>query len=186
MAATRASGSPLNIREASSDDAQAILGIYAPIVTNTVISFEEQPPTVGDIVTRIDRSNLWLVCEEETGISGYAYASRFHARSAYRWSTEVSIYLAEDARGKGLGRTLLGALLEQLRWQGFVNAFAGTTLPNEASVRLFESLGFTKAAHWSRVGFKLGAWHDVAWWQLQLREPAVPPPSLGPAREIDI
>jgi L-amino acid N-acyltransferase YncA len=119
------------------------------------------------------------VAEDADGIAGYAYAARFHPRSAYRWSVEVSVYLAEDARGRGLGRRLIATLLERLRERGFVNAFAGTTLPNPASVALFESFGFRKIAHWDEVGFKLGSWHDVGWWQLKLQEPAVPPPELA-------
>lgn len=112
-------------------------------------------------------------------MTGYAYASRFHPRSAYRWSAEVSVYLAAEARGQGLGRQLVEELLGRLRELGFVNAFAGTALPNRASVRLFESLGFEKIGHWARVGFKHGAWHDVGWWQLHIREPTIPPPPVG-------
>ena len=113
------------------------------------------------------------------GVAGYAYASRFHPRSAYRWSAEVSVYLAPRARGAGVGTRLVRTLLARLTEMGFVNAFAGSSLPNPASTALFESLGFRKIAHWERAGFKLGAWHDVGWWQLQLQAPSVPPPELG-------
>ncbi|HVF53707.1 MAG TPA: GNAT family N-acetyltransferase [Actinomycetota bacterium] len=170
------------VRVARPDDAEAILAIYGPIVSDTVISFEEEVPTEGEIRARIEASHVWLVAEVAGQVAGYAYASRFHPRAAYRWSVEVSIYLADGHRGVGLGRTLLAELLERLTERGFVNAFAGTTLPNPASVKLFESFGFTKIAHQKGVGFKLGAWHDVGWWQIQLRPPE-PPPVLVDRRE---
>jgi len=167
------------IRIAHPRDAEAILSIYAPIVADTVVSFEERVPSLEDMRERIAASHTWLVAENEGNLVGYAYASRFHPRSAYRWSAEVSIYLASAARGRGLGRFLLDAVLHRLGAMGYVNAFAGITLPNDASIRLFESSGFTKIATWKDAGFKLGRWHDVGWWQLQLREPSIPPPQLG-------
>jgi phosphinothricin acetyltransferase len=167
-----------SIRPARPDDAAGILAIYAPIVRETAISFEEEPPSREAMAERIAASHAWLVADGGDGIAGYCYAGRFHPRAAYRWSTELSIYLAPDARGHGLGAQLLSELLDRLRDLGFVNAFAGTTLPNEGSMRLFERFGFEKIAHWSEVGFKLGEWHDVGWWQLRLQEPRVPPPRL--------
>jgi L-amino acid N-acyltransferase YncA len=169
----------IRIRTASPKDADDILAIYAPYIARTAISFEEQPPSVDEMASRIENSHLWLVAEEDSRITGFAYATRFHPRPAYRWSTEVSIYLADGARGRGLGSRLLRELLDGLRARGFVNAFAGTTLPNPASVALFESFGFEKVAHQRKVGFKLGAWHDVGWWQLHLRDPRAPPPSIS-------
>ena len=168
------------IRPARPDDAAGALAIYAPIVSDTTISFEEDPPNVKDMAARIDRSHLWLVAEREARILGYAYAAQFHPRAAYRWSVEVSVYVAEDARGQGLGKRLVGELLDRLRDMGFVNAFAGTAVPNDASERLFESFGFKKIAHWEKAGFKFDAWHDVVWRQLQLQKPTVPPPALHP------
>lgn len=169
----------LSIRAARLEDAPAIAAIYAPIVRDTAISFEEEPPTEDEIARRIDASHAWLVAERSGEIAGYVYAARFHPRAAYRWSAEVSIYVAAGARGAGVGKRLVTALLDRLRELGFVNAFAGTTLPNDASVALLESLGFRKIAHWDSVGFKLGAWHDVGWWQRRIQEPATPPPELG-------
>ena len=127
------------------------------------------------MAARIERSHAWLALERDGRLVGYAYAAPFHERAAYRWAVEVSIYLAEEARGQGWGRSLLQELLARLAERGFVTAFAGTTLPNPASVRLFESAGFEKIAHQKNVGFKLGAWHDVGWWQFQLRPLVVPP-----------
>ena len=166
------------IREATPRDARAVLEIYAPFVLETPVSFEETVPTEAEMSERISASLEWLVFEDGGEVTAYAYAAAFHRREAYRWSAEVSIYAQPRARGKGIGKALLVELLDRLRSRGFVNAFAGTTLPNEASVRLFGSCGFEQVALQSRVGFKLGAWHDVAWSQLRLREPTVPPPDL--------
>lgn len=166
------------IRDATPNDADDVLAIYASYVTDTTVSFEERPPTNEEMRDRIARSIEWLVYEDGSEIVGYAYATPFHARAAYRWSVEVSIYLAQEWQRRGIGRALLGELLDRLQTRGYVNAFAGTTLPNGASIGLFESFGFERIALQKDVGFKLGAWHDVGWWQLQLREPHVPPPTL--------
>jgi L-amino acid N-acyltransferase YncA len=166
------------IREATPADAAAIAAIYAPLVTETIISFEEEPPSAEEMADRIAASHVWLVTEEDGDVVGYAYGAPFHPRPAYRWSVEVSIYLAPAARGRGVGKELLTPLLERLREMGFVQAFGGTALPNPASERLLESFGFKKIAHWERVGFKFDAWHDVSWRQLTLQEPSVPPPEL--------
>ena len=169
----------LTIREATPEDAEVVAAIYAPFVTDTAVSFEEVAPSADEMAQRLMESHLWLVAERNGEVVGYAYAAPFHPRASYRWSVEVSIYLAEEARGHGVGRQLLGRLLEELRAAGFVNAFAGTTLPNDGSVALFESFGFERIALQRGVGYKLGAWHDVGWWQLQLRHGPVPPPMLG-------
>ena len=154
----------MTIREASGDDAAAVAAIYAPLVTDTVISFEEEPPSPEEMARRIAASHLWLVAEEDAGdLAGYAYAAPFHPRAAYRWSVEVSVYLADDARGRGVGKRLVTELVDRLRDMGFVNAFGGTALPNPASERLLESLGFEQVALQKDVGFKFDAWHDVSW-----------------------
>ena len=166
------------IREATSDDAAAIAAIYAPLVKDTIVSFEEEPPSAEEMAERIAASHAWLVAEEDGEVVGYAYAARFHPRAAYRWSAEVSIYLAPEARGRGIGKRLVADLLDRLRAMGFVNAFGGTALPNPASERLLEAFGFKQVALWEHAGFKFDAWHDVSWRQLTLREPTVPPPEL--------
>jgi L-amino acid N-acyltransferase YncA len=168
----------VTVRDAAAADAAAVAAIYAPLVTDTIISFEEEPPSATEMAERIAASQAWLVAEEDGEVVGYAYAARFHPRAAYRWSTEVSIYLVPAARGRGIGKRLLGELLERLKEMGFVNVFGGTSLPNAASERLLESFGFKKIAHWEHVGFKFDAWHDVSWRQLTLQEPTVPPPDL--------
>ena len=171
----------IKVRPATPDDAPVVADIYRPYVEGSVASFETTAPTVEEMAERIRTSLVWMVAEAPPGTEpvGYAYAAPFHRRAAYRWSVEVSIYLAPAARGRAIGGILLTVLLRRLEAMGYVNAFAGTTLPNEASVRLFEAHGFERVALQRKVGFKLGAWHDVGWWQKQLREPPTPPPALG-------
>ena len=166
------------IRDATPADATAVAAIYAPLVTETIVSFEEEPPTAAEMAERIAASHVWLVAEEDGEVVGYAYAARFHPRAAYRWSAEASIYMAPEARGRGIGKALVAELLERLKAMGFVNVFGGTALPNPASERLLESFGFKKIAHWEHAGFKFDAWHDVSWRQLTLQKPTVPPPEL--------
>lgn len=170
----------LVIRAATPHDAPAVAAIYEPYVTRSAISFEEDAPSADEMSARIADSHVWLVAEDDGRVLGYAYAAPFHRRPAYRWSVEVSIYLAEDARGQGIGAALLRNLLDRVRQMGFFNAFAGTTLPNTASIALFESFGFEKIAHQKSVGYKLGAWHDVGWWQLRMRDDAGPPDAITP------
>ena len=169
------------IRLATDADAGAVAGIYRPIVEETAISFETVAPTADDM-TRLIRETLpaypWLACEIDGQVAGYAYATKHRVRAAYRWSVDTSVYVSEDCRRRGVGRGLYRSLLAILVAQGFYNAFAGIALPNAASVELHESLGFEPIGMYRRVGFKLGAWHDVGWWQLALREqedlPAAP------------
>ena len=121
----------------------------------------------------------WLVAERRGEAVGYCYAARHRARPAYRWSVECSVYLADHERGQGTAKALYGPLLEQLRALGYVTAFAGITLPNPASVRFHESMGFEPIGVFGNVGFKRGVWHDVGWWQRALQAlPAAPPDPL--------
>ena len=166
-------GSPLSIRLATEGDAEQIAAIYAPNVTDTIISFESVPPTADEMRRRIAATlerYPWLVCGRQGRLLGYAYAGAHRSRAAYRWSVDVSVYVHEGARRKGVGRALYASLLAALKLQGFYNAYAGATLPNPPSVGLHEALGFRPVGVYRGVGYKLGAWHDVAWWQLPLRE----------------
>jgi phosphinothricin acetyltransferase len=148
-----------------------VLAIYAPIVERTAISFELEPPSLEEIATRIARGARWpfLVCEEDGSLLGYAYAVPFRERPAYRFTVESTVYVAEAARRRGVGRALYRALLACLATQGFTRVVAGITLPNAASVALHEAIGFRPCAHLERVGWKLGSWHDVGYWILTLR-----------------
>lgn len=177
------------IRRAEVSDAAAIRAIYAPFVENTAVTFElEIPPLEAYEGALADPVHPWLVYEHDGEVIGYVKASRFHDRPAYAWSVEIAVYLAENARGRGIGKRLVTAMLDELRGQGYANAFAGIALPNPASVGLFESLGFERCALHKNVGFKLGAWHDVGWWQTALGPyPSTPPPvpAGGPAGSQD-
>jgi L-amino acid N-acyltransferase YncA len=169
------------IRSAEAQDARAIRDIYAPFVAETATSFEVTVPDVSEMERRISDSRgqyPWLVFEGDAKVLGYAYASSHRQRKAYQWCVDVSVYISDEARNCGAGKALYGALFEMLRRQGYINAYAGITLPNPASVRLHECLGFVLVGTYSRVGFKLGRWHDVGWFHLRLQEalPPVPEP----------
>lgn len=161
-----------NIRLATVHDAEHIQSIYAPFVRETVTSFERDIPAVDEIRRRIATTLVfhpWLVCERESNVLGYAYAGYHRTREAYRWSVDTSVYFRGGYQRRGIGRGLYVALLELVGIQGFVNAFAGITLPNPESVGLHEALGYSPVGTYQNVGFKLGGWHHVGWWQRQLR-----------------
>ena len=160
-------------------DAAACASIYGPYVRETAISFEEHPPdeiAFAERIGRISRSHPWLVALDSGVVTGFAYGCPHRGRAAYRWAVDVSVYVDPDRRRHGAGRALYGALLPLLRDQGFYMACAGVTLPNEASVAFHESFGFTPVGVYRRIGFKLGTWWDVGWWQRELRAPAADAP----------
>ena len=167
-------------------DAAQVAAIYEPIVRDTAISFESRPPSDAEMARRIETVLArapWLVATGERGdeLLGYAYAGPHNEREAYRWSVNVSVYVGAAVRRGGVGRALYETLFRLLRLQGFYTAHAGVTLPNAGSVGLHESLGFVPVGVYRSVGYKLGAWHDVGWWQLPLRERAGEPrPPLTP------
>jgi L-amino acid N-acyltransferase YncA len=170
--------STATIRLATEHDAEQIAAIYAPNVSDTIISFELEPPSAVEMRRRIEvtlKRYPWLVCERQGRVLGYAYASAHGSRAAYQWSVDVSVYVHKDARRTGVGRALYASLVAALDLQGFYNAYAGATLPNPASVRLHEAVGFRPVGVYRGVGFKLGAWHDVEWWHLPLRERVADP-----------
>ena len=177
-----------HLRLATQQDAAGIRAIYAPVVRETPISFEIVPPSEEEIGARVGKTTTrypWLVCTAQESLLGYAYAGGHSERAAYQWSVNVSVYVHARARRIGVGRALYDSLFAILRLQGFVRAFAGITLPNEASVGFHESFGFTSVGIFSRVGYKMGAWHDVGYWQLSLQpsngrpSPPRPLPSLS-------
>jgi phosphinothricin acetyltransferase len=180
----------VRIRSADPDaDAAACAAIYAPFVSDSVISFEDEPPDEPEMRARIETLSArypWLVAESRGRVQGYAYASPHRARSAYRWAADVAVYVAPEVQGQGVGRSLYEALFELLGAQGVRMACAGITLPNEASVALHVKVGFQLVGIYRRIGWKLGAWHDVAWYQRPLEAPAGDPPDeLRPPGDLD-
>ena len=170
------------IRLATESDAAAIREIYAPIVRDTHISFEQVAPTHDEIAARIGGTLAqypWLVCALDGKLAGYAYASAFRSRAAYQWTTETTVYVHPDLQRRGIARALYASLLAILRAQGYVTAVGVIALPNPASIRMHEAVGFRKIGVFEHVGHKNGAWRDTGWWQLDLREtPANPAPPM--------
>ena len=168
----------MTIRDATGADAAACAAIYAPYVRETAISFELEPPSGAELAARIaaaQESHAWLVLEEDGRVLGYAYANRFSARPAYAWSCEVSVYLDRARQRSGGGRQLYAALFARLAARGFRRVFAGMSLPNDASAGFHRALGFEPVGVYRRVGWKLGAWRDVAWVQLTIADGDDPP-----------
>jgi L-amino acid N-acyltransferase YncA len=174
------------IRDAdTARDAVACAAIYAPSVTHGVASLEEVAPDAHEFSRRMAAVTArypWLVAELDGVVAGYAYASQHRARAAYRWSADVTVYVSGAHHRRGVGRALYGRLLELLVQQGYYEAGAGITLPNDASVGLHESLGFHPVGVYRNIAFKFGSWRDVGWWQKTLRqhEPDTPPAEPSP------
>jgi L-amino acid N-acyltransferase YncA len=183
--AVRALLSRSMIRLARADDGAAVARIYDPVVARTAISFELDPPGPAEMKRRLVAALAfapWLVEERDGVVRGYAYASKHRERAAYQWSVDVAVYVDEEHRRSGVGKTLYDRLFRLLRLQGFYTAHAGVTLPNVSSVGLHESLGFQPVGVYRGVGYKLGGWRDVGWWQLELLDRAgepAPPKSMA-------
>lgn len=172
-----------HVRLARPDDADAVARIYAPYVTDGVVSFEAEPPDAAEMARRMAAGwdlHPWLVAEEAGAVVGYACAAPFRTRAAYAWAVETTVYLASIACGRGIGRVLYGALLDLLTGQGFTQAIGIIALPNDVSVRLHERLGFEYVGVNRAVGWKRGRWIDVGLWQRELArvegEPVPPRP----------
>ena len=189
-----AAGGGIAIRAATPDDAGAIAAIYAPHVLVGTASFETEAPDARQMRTRMATSEglyPWLVATVGGGgeaggggVLGYAYATRFHPREAYRWTVEATIYVADVAQRQGAGRLLYEALIDTLRAQGFTQAIGRIALPNEGSIALHEQVGFRRAGVYREVGYKHGRWIDVGTWQCELNEPSTPP--AEPKRFADV
>lgn len=166
------------IRPATVRDADAILAVYAPYVRDTCVSFETEvpaPDAFRERVSRITAAYPYFVCEHNGVVVGYAYAAPFSARGAYRFSVELSVYIAPAYHRQGIGRALYESLFDALRARGVCTAYAGITVPNEQSVGLHAALGFHPVGTYRNVGYKLGAWRDVLWLEKPLRGYDVPP-----------
>ena len=166
------------VRDAGAPDAAACAAVYAPYVRDTAISFELEAPDAAEMGRRIEAasaSHAWLVLEDGGDVIGYAYGARLHSRPAYRWSCEVSVYVEMGRRRTGAGRALYEALFERLAARGFRNVIAGLTVPNEASAGLHRAMGFRHIGTYRNIGYKLGRWHDVAYFQREISDPGYPP-----------
>ena len=155
------------IRFATPADAAAVRSIYAPFVESTPISFEETPPTVSEVETRLEETletYPWLVCELEGEVVGYAKAGPLRSMAAYEWTVELSVYIDTAARRSGVASGLYTALLEVLEHQGYHSAYAAITVPNPASDRFHERMGFEAVGDFPRAGYTEGEWRDVRWW----------------------
>ncbi|MEO8360425.1 MAG: N-acetyltransferase family protein [Vicinamibacteria bacterium] len=171
----------LVIRDAVPSDAEGILEVYRPFVLDTAVSFEMTPPTVDEMRERIGSAQSrwsWLVADDGGVIAGYAYASAFRARVAYKWTAETSAYLLPGYRGRKIASRLYRRLFDVLIAKGFCNAYAGIAMPNDASVAFHQAMGFTEVGTFHRAGWKFDQWHDVSWWERALAlVPPVPTPS---------
>lgn len=181
------------IRAARPEDAAAIAAIYAPYVLGGTVSFETEAPDTRSIRHRMaagDGLYPWLVATtgatDGDAVLGYAYATRFRERPAYRYVVETSIYMAGSAQQRGTGRLLYEALIDTLRAQGFTQAIGVLSLPNDASITLHEAVGFRRAGVYREVGFKQGRWIDVGFWQCRLNEGTVPPKEPRAFREVGV
>jgi L-amino acid N-acyltransferase YncA len=161
------------IRLATPADAKGILDIYAPYITDTSYTFEMEVPSISEFGERIAgylEHWPWLVCEIDGVIAGYAYGARYRERVAYQWCVESSIYIHDDYLRRGIATALYKALFEIFKRQGYTNVYAVINLPNEKSVTLHEKLGFEYFATYKNVGYKLGEWKNVGWWQLIIND----------------
>ncbi len=163
----------LTIRPATTDDARTLLAIYRPIVLNTTISFELEPPTLNQFQQRIEKAltnYAWLVAEIDGRPTGYAYGTEHRSRGAYQYAVETSAYVHPNFYRQGIGKILYKKLLSNLAQKGYCNAYAGIALPNEASIALHKRVGFEYIGTFPKVGRKFGRWHDVSWWHCPLRD----------------
>lgn len=163
------------IRAATIADADALARIYNYYITDTIVTFEEEPIDGSEMILRLAEVTSaglpWIVAEESGAVTGYAYANRWKTRIGYRFSVESTIYLAPTATGKGIGTALYQRLIDLLREGTTHLVIGGVGLPNPASVALHERLGFEKVAQFKEVGLKFGRWIDVGYWQLNLKRP---------------
>ena len=161
--------SPAIVRGAAAADAAGIAAIYNHYVTNTIVTFDEEPLPAEEFARRIEATlgegMPWLVAERDGVVVGYSYATKWKARRGYRFSAEVTVYLAPDAGGQGIGSLLYTPLLDELKRMGMHTALGGIALPNDSSIALHEKLGFEKVAHFKQTGIKFGQWIDVGYWE---------------------
>ncbi len=165
------------IRLATTSDAAQCAAIYGPHVRESAVSFETDAPSAGEVAERIGRTLErfpWLVCVADDEVIGYAYAGPHRQRAAFQWSVEVSVYVKDGRQREGIGRALYTSLFACLRALGYYKAYAVIALPNDASVGLHEAVGFRHVGTFNDIGYKLGRWHPVGYWELTLQPPSPP------------
>lgn len=179
--------SQFDIRLVHPEDARELLNIYRPIVLNTATSFETEVPSESVFRERIKsygEKSPWLVATIGDKVIGYAYATDHRSRQAYQWNQEVTVYVHEAYRKRGVASTLYKKLLLLLTAMGFRKAIAVITLPNEASIAFHKRFGFKHVGEMPAIGYKIGRWHDTSWWNLKLVENSEPPKEIKPLTSI--
>ena len=175
------------IRLAMQSDVPAMLNIYRPFIEDSWTSFEMAVPTQDAFWQRVCKvlpENPWLVCEWQGDTIAYAYSGTHRSRHAYQWNRELSVYVHPDHYGRGIAKALYTALFDILIWQGYTNTLIGIALPNEASVRFHESMGYQLVGIYHRVGYKMGKYHDVGWWEKLLDSGEEPPGTILSLEEL--
>ena len=167
-------------------DAAGVLAVYAPYIEHTAVTFETEVPDEASFRRRMERiaeGFPYLILEIDGEIAGYAYAQREAERAAYAWNAELSIYLAEEWAGHGLGKPLYALLIDLLAMQGYINLYADITGSNAGSIAMHRSMGFEQIGRHVKTGYKFGKWHDTVWLCRRLREGA--PGALCTVKELD-
>ncbi|MDD3306673.1 MAG: GNAT family N-acetyltransferase [Acetobacterium sp.] len=178
----------ISIRWAKTPDAEALLGIYAPYVRETAITFEYTVPTLEEFCERIGKTVAkypYLVAVYEEEILGYAYASEFKNRAAYDWAVETTIYVKQDSRKSGVGKKLYQTLEAVLKKQNIKNLYACIAYPNPGSIGFHEHLGYQTIGHFSKCGYKFETWYDMIWMEKMIGEHQVNPKQVIPITEVD-
>jgi phosphinothricin acetyltransferase len=179
----------MTIRIIQPNDTKKVLDIYTPYVKNTAITFEYDVPSEEEYANRIKQITAFypfLVSEIDGQVVGFTYANSFRPKAAYQWSTETTIYLNSSFQGRGLGTQLYLALFSVLKLQGFINAYAGVAIPNDASIRLHKKTGFKEIGKFNEIGYKLGAWHTTQWFELALNHHFIEPAPVLSIHEPEI
>lgn len=174
------------IRPATLADVPAILDIYKPYILQTAITFEYDVPSLEEFEERFQMITAdfpWLVWEEDDKVLGYAYAEKPFVRAAYQWAADLAIYLAPQAQGKGIGRTLYNAVEEIITKQGYCLCYGVVTSENKKSCAFHEAMGYRKAAVFENCGFKFGQWYGTIWYEKRL-QPGLPNAAPISWREI--
>lgn len=178
----------ITIRMAKESDADKILDIYTPYVTDTAITFEYTVPTLAEFIARMKKTLAkypYLVAVQNDEILGYAYASEFKSRAAYNWAVETTIYVKQQIRKSGVGKKLYLALEEVLKRQNICNLYACIAYPNPGSIGFHEHLGYQTIGHFSKCGYKLDTWYDMIWMEKMIGEHIIDPKPFRPISELD-